>query len=212
MPGSRPHVPLKMDGLDPETMAEDELEGASTAIRRAIDVLNPLNQEGEWRHRVLEVPNISTRCLGPPRSSPSRRATPPLFGTWSIRPTVTDGAGSCSSSILWVFSCLPRFRERSPLPWKVWRLRDSSEEAVFELRLLREQARMFRRTMKFVEENLMAFAVRRPKMGFGFELSRKRRPIGAVASCEPAFGRAHALPCRAPLVTQVALSSPDDSS
>jgi len=32
-----------MDGLDPETMGEDGLELASTAIRRAMDVLNPAN-------------------------------------------------------------------------------------------------------------------------------------------------------------------------
>jgi hypothetical protein len=53
-----------MDGLDPEPMGEDGLEGASRAIRRAMDVFNPMNQEGVWRLGTWEVQNIWTRALG----------------------------------------------------------------------------------------------------------------------------------------------------
>ena len=203
----------KMDGLDPETMAEDGLEGASTAIRRAIDVLNPLNQEGEWRHGVWEVQNIWTRCLGsaPVLAQPTRDSAALRYlvdasnSYWQGRVVFED-------SILWVFKYLPRFRERNPLTWKVWRLRDSSEEAVFKLRLLREQARMFRRTMRVVEENLMAFAVRRPKMGFGFRaLTEAETYRGLWQVVNRRWGEPMPYRAELPLVTQVALSSRDDS-
>ena len=171
-----------MDGLDPETMDEDGLEGSSAAIRRAIDVLNPMNQEGEWRHGVWEVQNIWTRSLGaaPTLAQPTRDSAALRYlvnasnNYWQQRVVFED-------SILWVFRYLPRFREKNPLTWRVWRLRDSTDEAVVKLEILQEQARMFRRTMRVVEENLIAFSVRRPKMGFGFralsELEADRKSV-----------------------------------
>jgi hypothetical protein len=167
-----------MDGLDPETMGEDGLAGASAAIRRAIDVLNPMNQDGEWRHGVWEVQNIWTRSLGsaPVLAQPTRDSAA-LRYLVNASNVYWQGRVVFEDSILWVFKFLPRFRERNPLAWRVWKLRDSSDEAVFKLKLLREQARMFRRTLRVVEENLMAFAVRRPKMGFGF------RPLSETECC-----------------------------
>jgi len=118
-----------MDGLDPETMGEDGLEGTSIAIRRAMDVLNPMNQEGEWRQGIWEVQNIWTRSLGaapllaqPTRDSATLRYLVDASNSyWQERVVFED-------SILWVFKYLPRFRERNPLMWKVWRLRESTSE------------------------------------------------------------------------------------
>jgi hypothetical protein len=203
----------KMDGLDPETMAEDGLEGASTAIRRAIDVLNPLNQDGEWRNGVWEVQNIWTRCLGsaPVLAQPTRDSAALRYlvdasnSYWQGRVVFDD-------SILWAFKYLPRFRERNCLTWKVWKLRDTSEEAVFKLKLLRDQARMFRRTMRVVEENLVAFSVRRPKMGFGFRALSEAETYRALwQAVNRRWGEPMPYRAELPLVAQVALSSRDDS-
>ena len=194
-------------------MSEDGLEGASAAMRRAIDVLNPIDQDGEWRHGVWEVQNIWTRCLGSaPLLAPPTRDSAALRYLVNASNGYWQGRVVFEDAILWVFKYLPRFRERNPLTWKVWRLRDGTEEAVFKLRLLREQARMFRRTMRIVEENLMAFAVRRPRMGFGLKALSEMETYRALwqvvnRRCgEP-------MPYRAdlPLVTQVALSSRDNS-
>jgi hypothetical protein len=202
-----------MDGLDPETMGEDGLEGASIAIRRAMDVLNPMNQEGEWRQGIWEVQNIWTRSLGsapllaqPTRDSATLRYLVDASNSyWQERVVFED-------SILWVFKFLPRFRERSPLMWRVWRLRDSTSEAVFKLRVLQEQARMFRRTMRILEENLMAFAVRRPKMGFGFRALSEVETYKALWKVvNRKWGEPMALRPELPLVVQVALSDRDDS-
>jgi hypothetical protein len=202
-----------MDGLDPETMGEDGLEGASIAIRRAMDVLNPMNQEGEWRQGIWEVQNIWTRSLGaapllaqPTRDSATLRYLVDASNSyWQERVVFED-------SILWVFKYLPRFRERNPLMWRVWRLRDSTSEAVFKLRQLQEQARMFRRTMRILEENLMAFAVRRPKMGFGFRALSEVETYKALwRVVNRKWGEPMALRPELPLVVQVALSDRDDS-
>jgi len=203
-----------MDGLDPETMDEDGLSGASTAIRRAIDVLNPLNQEGEWRQGVWEVQNIWTRSLGAaPVLSPPTRDSIALRYLVSESNAYWQGRVVFEDSILWVFKYLPRYRERSPLTSKVWRLRGSTDEAVLKLALLREQTRMFRRTMRVVEENLVAFAVRRPKMGFGF------RPLTELESYKAIWRVVNRrwgepMPYREdlPLVVQVALSTRDNTS
>jgi hypothetical protein len=202
-----------MDGLDPETMDEDGLEGSSAAIRRAIDVLNPMNQEGEWRHGVWEVQNIWTRSLGaaPTLAQPTRDSAALRYlvnasnNYWQERVVFED-------SILWVFRYLPRFREKNPLAWRVWRLRDSTDEAVVKLKVLQEQARMFRRTMRVVEENLMAFSVRRPKMGFGFRALSELEAYKAIwRVVNRRWGEPMAYRPELPLVTQVALSTRDDS-
>jgi hypothetical protein len=202
-----------MDGLDPETMDEDGLEGSSTAIRRSIDVLNPMNQEGEWRHGVWEVQNIWTRSLGaaPTLAQPTRDSAALRYlvdasnNYWQERVVFED-------SILWVFRYLPRFREKNPLTWRVWRLRDSTDEAVVKLKVLQEQARMFRRTMRVVEENLMAFSVRRPKMGFGFRALSELEAYKAIwRVVNRRWGEPMAYRPELPLVTQVALSTRDNS-
>src|SRR5664279_4686447 len=202
-----------MDGLDPETMDEDGLEGSSTAIRRSIDVLNPMNQEGEWRHGVWEVQNIWTRSLGaaPTLAQPTRDSAALRYlvnasnNYWQERVVFED-------SILWVFRYLPRFREKNLLTWRVWRLRDSTDEAVVKLKVLQEQARMFRRTMRVVEENLMAFSVRRPKMGFGFRALSELDSYKAIwRVVNRRWGEPMAYRPELPLVTQVALSTRDNS-
>jgi TraG P-loop domain len=203
-----------MDGLDPETMDEDGLEGSSAAIRRAIDVLNPMNQEGEWRHGVWEVQNIWTRSLGaaPTLAQPTRDSAALRYlvnasnNYWQQRVVFED-------SILWVFRYLPRFREKNPLTWRVWRLRDSTDEAVVKLKVVQDQARMFRRTMRVVEENLMAFSVRRPKMGFGFRALSELEAYKAIwRVVNRRWGEPMAYRPELPLVTQVALSTRDDSA
>ena len=202
-----------MDGLDPETMSEDGLAGASTAIRRAMDVLNPMNQEGDWRHGIWEVQNIWTRSLGTaPRLAQPTRNSAALRYLVKASNDYWQGRVVFEDSILWVFKFLPRFRERSPLSWKVWRLRDSTSEAVFNLGLLQEQARMFRRTLRIVEENLMAFAVRRPRMGFGFRLLSETEAYEALwRVINRRWGNPMSLRPELPLVVQVALSDRDDT-
>jgi len=201
-----------MDGLDPETMGEDGLELASTAIRRAMDVLNPANHEGEWRQGVWEVQNIWTRSLGaapllaqPTRDSKSLRYLVDASNSyWQERTVFED-------SIVWVFKYLPRFREKHLLTWKVWRLRDSTAEAILSLKALRVQARMFRRTMRVVEENLLAFAVRRPRMGFGLTpLSEAGCYEALWRTVNRRWGTPTTLRTDLPLVTQVALSERKD--
>ena len=202
-----------MDGLDPETMGEDGLQGASAAIRRAMDVLNPMNQEGEWRQGVWEVQNIWQRSLGeaPLLAQPTRDSAALRYlvnasnSYWQERVVFED-------AILWVFRYLPRFRERNPVSLKVWRLRDSASEAVLKLRLLQEQARMFRRTMRVVEENLLAFQVRRPKMGFGFRALSESETYKALwRVVNRRWGEPMPLRTDLPLVVQVALSVRDDT-
>jgi hypothetical protein len=203
----------RMEGLDPETMAEDGLEGASAAIRRALDVLNPMNQEGEWRLGTWEVQNIWERALGqapllapPTRDSAALRYLVDASNSyWQERVVFED-------SILWVFRYLPRFRERNTLSWRVWKLRDSTSEAVLKLQALQAQARMFRRTMRVVEENLLAYQVRRPKMGFGFRALSEDETYKALwRVVNRRWGEPVPLRKDMPLVVQVALSARDDS-
>jgi hypothetical protein len=201
-----------MEGLDPETTGEDSLQGASTAIRRAMDVLNPTNQEGAWRNGAWEVQNIWTRSVGaaPLLSQPTRGSAALRYLVdasnryWQQRTVFED-------SIVWIFKYVPRFRERHPLASKIWRLRDSSAEAVLGLKALQEQARMFRRTMRVVDENLLAFAIRRPRMGFGLlPLSETGCYEALWRIVNHRWGKPMALRPDLPLVRQVALSERKD--
>jgi hypothetical protein len=175
-------------------------------------VLNPMNQEGEWRHGTWEVQNIWTRSLSsaPTLAQPVRDSAALRYLVnasneyWQARMVFED-------SIIWVFKYLPRFRERNPLTWKVWRLRDSTAESVLKVRLLQDQARMFRRTMRVVEENLMAFAVRRPRMGFGFRALSERETFTQLwRTVNRRWGQPMPLRPELPLVAQVALSDRDN--
>jgi hypothetical protein len=66
----------QMDGIDPEPLGGDGLAGASAALRRAFDVLNPEALEGDWRRGTWEVQNIFSRREGsaPEIAPPTRRA------------------------------------------------------------------------------------------------------------------------------------------
>ncbi|MGD0835097.1 MAG: ATP-binding protein [Polyangia bacterium] len=202
-----------MDGLDPETMDEDGLQGASAAVRRAMDLLNPLSRQDEWRHGTWEVQNIWTRSLGSaPVLAPPTRASAALRylaqasnAYWQQRVVFED-------TILWVFKYLPHFRERSILAWRVWRLLDSTGETLLKLRQLEEQARMFRRTMRAVEDSLAAFSVRRPKMGFGLRALSEDESYRAIwRVVNRRAGEPVPLRPEMPLVVQVALSERDDT-
>ena len=200
-----------MDGLDPETMGEDGLTGASMAIRRAMDVLNPMNQEGEWRQGVWEVQNTWTRSIGsaPTIAQPTRDSSA-LRYLVNASNSYWQGRVVFEDSILWVFKFIPRYRERNPLFWKVWKLRDGTSEAVLKLKLLQEQARMVRRILRIVEENMMAFSIRRPKMGFGFQALNEEASHKALWQVvNRRWGDPMPLRKDLPLVVQVALSNRD---
>jgi len=160
----------RMEGVDPEPLGGDGLAGASAALRRALDGLNPSNMEGEWNRGSWEVQNIFTRAVGsaPPIAPPTRDSAALRYlceatnSYWRDRTVFQD-------EILWAFKYTPRFREARTLSWPIWRLRDPQTEVVLRLEDLRAEARMARRVLRVVEENLMAFTTRRPKMGFGLK-------------------------------------------
>ena len=158
----------RMDGIDPEPFGDDGLAGASAAMRRAFDILNPAGFEGEWRRGTWEVQNIFTRGHGvaptiaaPTRDSAALRYLCEASNQYWRQKTIFQ------DEIVWAFRFVPRFREQKTLSWPVWRLRDAQTDVVLKLGDLRSQARMVRRTLRVVEENLGAFTTRRPKLGFG---------------------------------------------
>ena len=202
-----------MDGLDPEPMGEDGLEGASRAIRRAMDVFNPMNQDGVWRLGTWEVQNIWTRALGSaPMLAPPTRDSEALRYLVRGSNTYWQSRVVFEDEVLWVFRYIPHFRERHPLTWRVWQLRDSTAEAVIKLADLQAQARMFRRTMRTVTENMAAFATRRPKMGFGFRpLSEPATYRALWRTINRRWGEPPPLRPDLPLGVQVAVSERDNS-
>ena len=202
-----------MDGLDPEPMGEDGLEGASRAIRRAMDVFNPMNQDGVWRLGTWEVQNIWTRALGSaPMLAPPTRDSEALRYLVRGSNTYWQSRVVFEDEVLWVFRYIPHFRERHPLTWRVWQLRDSTAEAVMKLADLQAQARMFRRTMRTVTENMAAFATRRPKMGFGFRpLSEPATYRALWRTINRRWGEPPPLRPDLPLGVQVAVSERDNS-
>lgn len=153
----------RMDGIDPEPFAQDGLEMASNAVRRAADAFNPDNLEGEWKGGIFEIQNIFRRRLGsaPKLQSPSRDSEALKFlcdntnDYWGRRVIYQD-------DIFWAIHFQPRFRDK-----ELWRMRSATEEAKFKLHDLRVQARFLRRVLKTFEENLLAFTTYRPRMGFG---------------------------------------------
>jgi hypothetical protein len=202
-----------MDGIDPEPLGEDGLEGASNAVRRAMEVLNPQNADGEWRHGSWEVQNIWTRSLGaaPTLAAPTRDSAALRYlvdasnAYWQERVVFVD-------EILWAFKFLPRYRERSRFSWKTWKLRDATAEAVLKLRDLQAQARMVRRTLRVMEENLLGFVCRRPKMGFGVRALSEVDAYKALwRVVNRRWGEPVALRDDVPLVAQIALSQRDDT-
>jgi hypothetical protein len=203
----------RMDGIDPEPLGGDGLAGASAALRRAFDVLNPEALEGDWRRGTWEVQNIFTRGEGaapriaaPTRDSEALRYLSSATNDyWRQRIVFQD-------EILWVFKYAPRFRERRTLSWPIWKLRDSQTEVVLRLADLREQARMVRRVLRVIEENLLAFSTRRPRMGFGF------RPLDEEQVLEALWRQVNrrsdspgALRSDLPLLAQVAASERDNT-
>lgn len=202
-----------MEGIDPEPLGEEGLEGASAAVRRALDVFHPASLEGEWRGGTWEIQNIFTRAEGkaPVLSRPTRDSVALRYladasnDYWQGRTVFCD-------EILWTVRFIPRWRERHPLGWRVWKLREPDAEAVLKLGELRAEARMVRRVLRVFEENLLAFSTRRPKMGLGLRWLDE-------ADCHRALWRQvnrrweMPTPLRSglPLVVQVAASERDDS-
>jgi len=160
----------RMEGLDPEPLGGDGLTGAAAAVRRALDVFNPANSEGEWKRGTWEIPNIFTRSVGaaPVIAPPSRDSAALRFlcdatnEYWRQKTVFAD-------EIVWAFKYVPRFREKRTLAWPVWRVRNAQTEVVLRLQDLRAEARMVRRVLRVMEENLLAFVTRRPKMGLGLK-------------------------------------------
>jgi hypothetical protein len=203
-----------MEGIDPEPLGDEGLDSASAAIRRALDAFNPANLDGDWRAGTWEVQNVFTRAEGraPLLGEPSRDSAALRYLArasnlhWQGRTVFCD-------ELLWTVKFLPRFRERNVLGWPIWRLRAPDAEAVLRLSDLRAQARMVRRVLRVFEENLLAFATRRPKMGFGLRWL-------CEAECHRALWRQvnrrwdEPTPLRAdlPLAVQVAVSERDDSA
>src|ERR1700690_3319917 len=114
----------RMEGVDPEPLGGEGLAGASAALRRALDGLNPSNMEGEWKRGSWEVQNIFPRAVGsaPPIAPPTRDSAALRYlceatnSYWRERTVFQD-------EILWAFKYTPRFREGRTLSWPVWRLR-----------------------------------------------------------------------------------------
>jgi hypothetical protein len=108
----------RMEGIDPEPLGGDGLAGASAALRRAFDVLNPAALEGEWRRGTWEVQNIFTRGLGlapsiapPTRDSEALRYLCEASNEYWRKKTVFQ------DEIVWAFKFVPRFREKRTLSW-----------------------------------------------------------------------------------------------
>ncbi len=160
----------RMEGLDPEPLGGDGLTGAAAAVRRALDVFNPANSEGEWKRGTWEIQNIFTRSVGaaPVIAPPSRDSAALRFlcdatnEYWRQKTVFAD-------EIVWAFKYVPRFREKRTLAWPVWRVRNAQTDVVLRLQDLRAEARMVRRLLRVMEENLLAFVTRRPKMGLGLK-------------------------------------------
>ena len=158
----------RMEGIDPEPLGGDGLAGAAAALRRAFDVFNPGNAEGEWKRGTWEIQNIFTRIVGAaPAIAPPTRDSAALRFLCEATNSYWRDKTVFADEILWAFKYVPRFREKRTLAWPVWRLRSAQTEVVLRLADLRAQARMVRRVLQVMEENLLAFATRRPKMGFG---------------------------------------------
>lgn len=203
----------QMDGIDPEPLGGEGLAGASAALRRAFDVLNPEALEGDWRRGTWEVQNIFSRREGsapeiapPTRDSAALRYLCEATNSYWQRRTVFQ------DEILWAFKFIPRFREKRTLSWPVWRLRDAQSEVVLRLADLRAQARMVRRVLKIVEENLLAFTTRRPKMGFGFHPLDERQAFEVLwRQVNRRGGTPGTLRPDLPLLCQVAASDRDNT-
>lgn len=203
-----------MEGIDPEPLGEDDLELASAAVRRAMEVLNPANLEGAWRHGTWEVQNIFTRSEGkapliaaPTRSSAALRYLSDACNDyWRGKTLFHD-------EILWTIKFTPHFGETS-FGWnsQLWKLRDRRHDVSLRLELLRGEARMMRRVLRVFEESLLGFSTRRPKMGFGLRWLGEEECLRAV--WRQVNRRAHeAPPLRRdlPLLVQVASSYRDNS-
>jgi len=199
-----------MEGIDPEPQGEDGLEAVSAALRRGLDALNPANLEGDWRDGTWEVHNVFTRAEGkaPLVAEPTRDSQALRYLAKACN-DYWQGKRVYHDEILWAFKFTPRFRDRT----RAWKLRDAQAEAVLKLDDLRAEARMVRRVLRVVEENLLAFSTRRPKMGFGF------RPLGEEECFEALWrqvnrrwGRPGRLRADLPLVVQVACSERDNTA
>jgi hypothetical protein len=203
----------RMEGLDPEPLGADGLAAASAALSRAFDVLNPSTLEGDWRRGTWEVQNIFTRVEGQaPELAPPIRESEALRYLceasnefWRCRTVFQD-------EILWVFKYLPRFRERRTLRWPVWRLRDAQTDVMLKLADLRAEAAMVRRVLRVLEENLLAFTTRRPKMGFGFRILNEEEVFEALwQNVNRRGGSPGPLRRDLPLLVQVAASERDNT-
>jgi hypothetical protein len=197
-----------MDGIDPEPQGDDGLDSVSAAIRRALDALNPANQEGIWRDGTWEVQNLFMRAEGkaPLVAEPTRKSQALQYLSkscndyWQSKRVFHD-------EILWAFKYTPRLRDKA---WP-WKLRDAQTEALLALGDLRAEARMVRRVLRVVEENLLAFSTRRPKMGFGFRALGEEDAFEALwRQVNRRWGRPGRLRTDLPLVVQVAASERDN--
>jgi hypothetical protein len=204
----------RMDGLDPEPLGGDGLAGASASLRRAFDVLNPASLEGEWKRGTWEVQNIFTRAEGaaptiapPTRDSAALRYLCDATNAYWRQKTVFH------DEILWVFKYIPRFREKRTLSWPVWRLRNAQTEVLLKLEDLRAEARMVRRVLRVIEENLLAFTTRRPKMGFGLKpLNEEESFVALWRQVNRRWTSPGPLRADLPLLVQVASSERDNTS
>jgi hypothetical protein len=157
-----------MDGIDPEPLGNEDRRLASQAVSRALDLLSPTNLDSRWAGGTWEVQNIFTRRRGrapvlPPPSRPSA-ALQYLAGScnayWQQREVFHD-------EIVWTFKFLPRFRLQVPWRRRVWGLLDEHAHIELIRSQLRDQARMMRQVLQVVEETMMSYRTRRPRMDFG---------------------------------------------
>jgi hypothetical protein len=103
-----------MDGIDPEPLGEEGLSAVSAALRRSLEVFNPANLEGEWRHSTWEIQNIFTRAEGKaPLIAPPVRHSVALRYLANACNEYWQSKTIFHDEILWAVKYCPRFRERS---------------------------------------------------------------------------------------------------
>ena len=155
----------EMAGLDPEPISERELDYASNAIRRAVESFAASGLEPRWKGGTFEVQQYYLRQKkgAPVLEKPHRKSevleylSDKLHEFWEKRVTFDD-------RLFWVVKFYPKFKDREWL-----RLRSPRQKVVLYQKALDYQAEMLRRHLKIFEENVNAFSVQRPRMGFGLK-------------------------------------------
>lgn len=199
---------IALKGLDPEPMGQEDFDGASAAIRRAMDGFNLDNLDDKWKGGEWELGNMLARVPASiPELSEVERPSKALEflrdGTqryWSKKELYED------KLVFWI-RFLPKVRAEA----ERWKMRDPEFYAELLEGLLVDQARMIRRKVQQFEESLLAFNTARPVQGFGLNwLSEEEAFRFLFGVVNRRHSDAPIFDSELPLVAQVAMSGRDN--